>query len=594
MTQLIPRDFRLLLTIFLRSARKHPTFPLLFIPVALTLSALWVGEPLYGRYAIDRLLLLTESGDAPLLEVMAGWLGIYMLINVFQGCSHYIKWAIQHDLLAETRETYYEHALQLDISHHVRARGGEVMKKIDNAADTVVDVVRQIFLDFIPTALTSLTFFLISFWISWQLALITLAVLPVYVIILYFYVRSTRKNWDKVTALWVKSLGRAYDAITNIFTIKSVASEEREVETMRAVHREGIRELRRVNVLWSLLEGIGYFMLMRIMLIGIGIYLYTQGELSLGSVFFFQFSFFRVVVPLEMLGGMMPRWSEKISKIQMAEDLYLQEIVVKNRPEAKTLPELRGQIHFEDVSFSYGGIDAIHHLSLDVTPGEHIAFVGHSGAGKSTLAMLINRFYDVTEGRITIDGIDMRDLDLSWWRSQIGLVLQENITFNDTIKENIRYARPDATDTEIIEAAKRASAHDFIDRLPGKYDTMVGERGIRLSGGERQRVAIARAILKRPKIVVLDEATSALDSITERQVQEGIKELIEGRTSFIIAHRLSTVRAVDRIAVLDQGRIIACAPHEELMQTCDVYQEMVRLQHYGLLAEDGLPVMEEE
>jgi ABC-type multidrug transport system fused ATPase/permease subunit len=228
----------------------------------------------------------------------------------------------------------------------------------------------------------------------------------------------------------------------------------------------------------------------------------------------------------------------------------------------------------------------IKHLSLTIKPGEHIALVGHSGAGKSTIAMLLNRFYDVTRGMIVVDGENLNDLDLTWWRKQIGLVLQDNLMFNDTIMNNIRYARPDASIDDVMEAAKRASADTFIERLPNNYETEVGERGVKLSGGERQRIAIARAILKKPTIVILDEATSALDSLTERLVQEGIKELIAGRTAIIIAHRLSTVRSVDRIAVLEDGQLIAVAPHDELLKTCDTYRQMVELQQGGVLAEE--------
>jgi ABC-type multidrug transport system fused ATPase/permease subunit len=227
----------------------------------------------------------------------------------------------------------------------------------------------------------------------------------------------------------------------------------------------------------------------------------------------------------------------------------------------------------------------LRNLTFTIKPGEHVALVGHSGAGKSTVASLLNRFYDVTGGRILVDGIDMNDLDVRWWRSQIGLVLQENLMFNDSVLENIRYARPSATLEEVKLAAKRASADEFIERLPKKYDSEIGERGVKLSGGERQRLAIARAILKDPKIVILDEATSALDSMTERKVQEGIKELIAGRTAIIIAHRLSTVRSVDRIAVMENGSLVAMAPHDELLKTNALYRNMVELQQGGVLPE---------
>jgi ABC-type multidrug transport system fused ATPase/permease subunit len=391
-------------------------------------------------------------------------------------------------------------------------------------------------------------------------------------------------------------------------------------------------------------EAVNFFMLTRILLIAIGILLLIDNQLTLGELYFFQFSFFRVLTPFEILGGILPHWNKQVGKIRMSEDIRQTPIEVANK-EGALLPErMTGHLELKNVSFAYKphplkvivdpddtpsapvqpeeeieekmedersdlpepgpplAVAADHsvepakptheqrrtvleHISLDIRPGEHVAFVGHSGAGKSTLAMLLNRFYDVTDGQILIDGTDLRDLDADWWRKQVGLVLQENTMFNDTILENIRYARPDASREEVIEAARRAAASDFIEELPQKYDTLIGDRGIRLSGGQRQRVAIARAILKKPSIVVLDEATSALDSVTEKKVQEGIKELITGRTACIIAHRLSTVRSVDRIAVLDKGKLIAFAPHEELMKTCEIYREMVELQSHGMLAE---------
>jgi ATP-binding cassette subfamily B protein len=411
--------------------------------------------------------------------------------------------------------------------------------------------------------------------------------LPVYITIVWTTVWWTRQNVQKVNALWVKSLGRGYDAMANIFTVKSSAAEDRELESMAAIHREGLAELDKVNRFWAALEGFGYFGLLRLVMIGTGLWLLVRGEISLGSLFFFQFSFFRLVVPFEMLSNMMPRWNELVGKIRLAEDIYNKEIEIESKPDAVTLPDFKGEITLDDVTFSYGDADALRGLTLSIRPGEHIALVGHSGAGKSTVAMLLNRFYDVTSGAILVDGKDLRDLDLQWWRSRIGLVQQENITFNDTIGNNIRYSRPDAADADVIDAATRASAHAFISKLPQGYDTLVGERGIRLSGGERQRVAIARAILKKPDIVILDEATSALDSLTEREVQQGIRSLIEGRTAVIIAHRLSTVRSVDRIAVLENGTLLACAPHDELVKTCDLYRRMVELQQGGILADES-------
>ncbi len=575
--------------LFLRSfLRAFPAFKrqfFFYVPSVFFLSAIWVLEPLYARHAIDALMSMLDGKQVNIFMIVGGWFGIFMVQNILQGINSYFKWDVQNRLLARSREIYYEHILRLDISHHVKAKTGELMKVLDNASDATVDLTRQTIMELPTSFLTSIVFYIISFMISWQLALLSLMLLPIYFLIVSATVRYTRKNIDKVNRLWVTSLGRGYDAIANIFTVKSSAGEIREVSHMADIHQEGLNELKRANLIWAALEGFGYFSLMRITMTVFGIWLLVKGQISLGSLFFFQFSYFRLVVPMEMLSNMMPRWNEYIGKIRLAEDLYKQEITIRSPSDAKTIKDIRGHMEFKNIGFAYGDSETIRSLSLDVQPGEHIAFVGHSGAGKSTMAMLINRFYDVHEGAILVDGVDLRELDVHWWRTQIGLVLQENIMFNDTIMENIRYSRPDATREDVIKAATRASASDFIEKLPNGYDSLVGERGIKLSGGERQRVAIARAILKKPTIVVLDEATSALDSITEKHVQEGIAELMKGRTSFIIAHRLSTVRQVDRIAVLEEGKVTAFAPHDELMKISPVYRQMVELQREGMLAE---------
>ncbi len=565
--------------------RGHLFFVRLFVPVAFFMALVWIGEPLYARYAIDQMLLALEGAPVPFVRLFGIWLGIFLLFNVVSAAMFYVKWAIQHDLLAQTRQMYYERALQLDIRHHVKTRGGEMMKKIDNAADAMVDLMRQIFLELLPSSITAAIFLIISAFISWQLTVLIIALLPLFVLLLTVYVRSTRGNMDIVNALWVKSLGRGYDAMTNIFTVKSAGAEGRELSSMEEIHRKGIAELRKVNRAWSIFEGFGTFMLIRLCLIAYGMYLLVHGELSLGSLFFYQFTFFRIVMPLEMLSSMMPRWNELMGRVRLAEEMFLQPVTIRSKSDAVRLPDVRGRVVFDHVSFTYGDADTLRDITLEVEPGEHIALVGHSGAGKSTIAMLLNRFYDVSGGRLLIDGTDIRDLDLTWWRQQVGLVMQENVMFNDSLLENIRYASPRASREEVEQAARRASAHHFIAALPQGYDTPVGERGIRLSGGERQRVAIARTILKSPAVVILDEATSALDSVTERAVQQGIRELIAGRTSFIIAHRLSTVRSVHRIAVVENGTITACAPHETLMNQSTVYRDMVELQREGVLAE---------
>jgi ATP-binding cassette subfamily B protein len=246
--------------------------------------------------------------------------------------------------------------------------------------------------------------------------------------------------------------------------------------------------------------------------------------------------------------------------------------VLDTRPEITSKPgalapeRIEGRVEFRDVSFSYDGTKPVlRHVSLAVEPGQMVGLCGHSGAGKSTFVNLISRFFDVSDGALLIDGVDVRDYDLAWLRSHVGVVLQDPYLFYGTIADNIRYGKPEAPLAEVIEAARAANAHDFIVTLPDGYDTLVGERGQSLSGGERQRVSIARAILHNPKVLVLDEATSSVDTKTERQIQEALDRLMAGRTTFAIAHRLSTLRNADQIVVLDQGRIVETGTHEELL-----------------------------
>lgn len=617
-----------------RHIRRHPGMFALLISLSLFVAALWVIEPLYSSYAVDQLLSLSTGGTPDLVLLASAWIGIFVALAIGDAVQKYVQWKYEMMMELETVEDSYEHLLRLPMAFHNTQKTGEAMKTISDGADQLAYQLHRNALNLTMSLGAAITFLITSFMIEWRLAIILVIVLSAYVSIVTWMTIKTASLQDLANKLWVKPSGRQFDAVMNVSSVKSGAQEQRELEIVEKLHDEGLATQLKINKRWALLEALNFFMLTRILLVAIGVLLMVHGDLTLGGLYFFQFSFYRVLTPFEMLSGIMPQWRRAIGKVKMMRTLVGEAPEPGMRKKGVVPDMLDGGIRFENVSFSYRATEhtsdisddektrtpalekeptddalpphderhsadptmgtvqdappmqaTIDALTMDIKPGEHVALVGHSGAGKSTIASLLNRFYDVTGGRILIDGTDLNDLDVRWWRSQIGLVLQENLMFNDTVLENIRYARPTATLDEVKLAAKRASADEYIERLPKKYDTEIGERGVKLSGGERQRLAIARAILKDPKIVILDEATSALDSLTERKVQDGIKELIAGRTAVIIAHRLSTVRSADRIAILEDGKLMAMAPHDELLKTNDVYRQMVELQQGGVLPE---------
>ncbi|MBP9751091.1 MAG: ABC transporter ATP-binding protein [Candidatus Peribacteraceae bacterium] len=622
----------ILFRLFWRHIRRHPGSSALMALLIAMLSALWVAEPVYTAYAVDQLLLRAQGGDVDLVMLFAIWGVLFVAISICQALEKYVQW--KYVMLAEL-ELYndiYSHTLKLPVSFHADQKTGEAMRMIDEGSGEFGSLFR-IIIDLVPSSLASIAFFILSWQLQPMLAMVLLVTVVIYFAAVLLGTRRTARLQDEANKEWVKPGGRAYDAVMNIFSVKSSGRENDEVGLVQGMLQSVMDKQLLVNRSWAFLEALNFFMLARILLIAGGVMFFAEGVLSLGGITFFQSSFFRVLTPFEILANALPQWSKSLSKVRMAAGLTARAAEDGLQPGRRTITDLKGEITFDNVSFRYQkkdtpiteqpakdhgqahetcpecqgeispGIEhehvqlpegeapvvipnaAISGLSLRIKAGEHVALVGQSGAGKSTVATLLNRFYDVTSGAILIDGANLKELDLPWWRRQVGLVLQENIMFNASVLENIRYSRPGATMADVEDAAKRAAAHEFINKLSDGYDTEIGERGVKLSGGQRQRLAIARAILKNPKVVILDEATSALDSLTERAVQQGIASLLEGRTAVVIAHRLSTVRAMDRIAVMEAGKLIACAPHDELMKTCETYRRMVELQREGVLAE---------
>lgn len=305
-----------------------------------------------------------------------------------------------------------------------------------------------------------------------------------------------------------------------------------------------------------------------------------NGSITAGSLVAFLTYAVNISNPIKRLSRVIGNIQKALAAAQRVFDVLDLPEAIKNAPDAKALPKVKGDVRFNDVSFAYNeNEEVLSHVSFEVKPGEMIAFVGPSGAGKSTVASLLPRFYDATNGSITIDGQDIRKVTLDSLREQVGIVPQETVLFNGSVYDNILYGRLDATREEVEAAAKAANAHDFIMQLPNGYETMLGDRGMNISGGQRQRISIARAILKNPQILILDEATSALDTESERVVQEALDRLMVGRTSFVIAHRLSTIKNADKIMVLEKGQLIEQGNHDELMAMDGLYAHLYKIQY---------------
>ena len=418
--------------------------------------------------------------------------------------------------------------------------------------------------------------------IRWQLALVVALVIPIFLVV----VMSMRRQMAKASAAAKEKTGHINteieSSLSGIRTAKAFANEPVESARFGAaneIYKTSKREFHKAMGRFH--SSVEFFLCsLNVIIIGIGGYYVMRGEMDYRDLLTFSLYISSFVSPMRKLSGFSEMFANGFAGLNRFVNIMRTEPTLQDKPGAPDLQNVRGSIRVENVSFAYDGdLDVLHDVSLDVVPGETVAIVGPSGGGKSTLCQLIPRFYDVSSGSIRIDGQDIRDVTQRSIHENIGIVQQEVFLFADTIFENIRYGKPDATKEEVIEAAKKAEIYEDILAMPHGFDTYVGERGTLLSGGQKQRVAIARIFLKNPPILILDEATSALDSVTEAKIQRAFDALAVGRTTLIIAHRLSTIRSANRIVSIADGYITECGCHEELLQTGGIYAELYRTQN---------------
>jgi ATP-binding cassette subfamily B protein len=496
------------------------------------------------------------------------------------------------DVEMDMRQGLYSHLVRLSFGFYDRHQTGQLMSRATVDLQGVRFFLGYGLIFFFQNLLTVVSVTVVLFFFEWRLAFIVLAVTPFLVALAYRYSHVAHPTLRDVQQKLADVATVAEENIVGVHVVKAFAQEPAE-EAKFAVRNDAlfgqtIRANRQRATYVPLLSFLPLLAQAAVLLIGAR--MVAHHSLTVGAFVSFNLYLALLVMPLRALG----MWVGQAQRATASGERIFQVLDepedVADRPEAVELPAGDGEIRFEDVSFSYlEGRPVLEHLDLALDAGTTLALIGHTGAGKTTLAALVPRFYDVDSGRVLVDGVDVRDVTLASLRREIGVIPQDPFLFSTTVRENIAFGRPEMTDDEVERVARLAQVHEFVERLPQGYETVIGERGITLSGGQRQRVAIARALALDPRILILDDATASVDATTEAQIRAGLREVMRGRTTLIIAHRLSTIALADEIVVLDSGRIACRGTHDELLETSPVYREIYE---HGLLEREFADAVE--
>ena len=544
---------------------------------------------------MDNVLIPFQNGKPmnwPLAAMyLSGLLGAAAVAWVLGWIRTYILALVSERIGRDLRTTTYKHLMGLSLEYFGGKRTGDLIARIGNETDRINIFLSLDLLNFatdvLMIAMTAVILFSINPW----LAVATLVPLPIIGWMIHFVREKLRTGFERIDRVWAEVTNVLADTIPGIRVVKAFAQEKREADRFLEANQRNLAMNDRLNKTWSvftptvtLLTEIGLLVVWVF-----GIWQIVHGDSTVGVLTAFLAYIGRFYTRLDSMSRIVSATQRAASSTKRIFDILDHVSSVPEPANPRPLPQVTGQISMRDVGFRYGNRSVIRNLDLDIQPGEMIGLVGHSGSGKSTLVNLICRFYDVTQGSVKIDGVDIRSIAVADYRSNVGLVLQEPFLFFGTIAENIAYGKPNATRDEIVAAARAAHAHEFILRLPQGYDSLVGERGQGLSGGERQRISIARALLINPRILILDEATSAVDTETEKEIQRALDNLVLGRTTIAIAHRLSTLRKADRLVVMDRGEIVEIGNHDELMAREGHYYRLYQAQQrtHAELAEGG-------
>jgi ATP-binding cassette subfamily B protein len=567
-----------------RFAKPYKSQLLLGFLLTLASTAATLVPPYMTMPLMDDVLIPFQNGkqiDKDLVGLYLGGLFVAALLAWGLGwLKTYILALVSERIGADLRTTAYEHLMKLSLEYFGGRRTGDLMTRIGAETDRLCLFLSMHLLDFATDVLMILMTAIILFTIDPGLALATLLPLPFIAWLIHQVRDRLRTGFEKIDRVWSELTNVLADTIPGIRVVKAFAQEKREAARFRDANRHNLAVNDRINLLWSLFSPTVTLMTEIGLLVvwAFGIWQVANNQVTVGVLTAFLAYIGRFYTRLDSMSRIVSHTQKAAAGAKRIFEILDHVSSVPEPAQPVYLPRVEGRIDIEEAGFRYGNRAVIRGLNLQIQPGEMIGLVGQSGSGKSTLVNLICRFYDLSEGAIRVDGVDIRHLPLQEYRRHIGLVLQEPFLFFGTIADNIAYGKPEATRAEIVAAARAAHAHDFILRLPQGYDSLVGERGQGLSGGERQRISIARALLINPRILILDEATSSVDTETEQEIQRALDNLVQGRTTIAIAHRLSTLQRADRLVVMEQGQMVEEGQHEELMQRRGAYWRLYEAQ----------------
>lgn len=558
---------------------------LVSVVVILFSNLLGLLPPYIGKLIVDDLMAQQKTHTHNLKPILM-FVGILLMARLAGGGLDYVGRRVQAFLGArvsmDIRVTLYSKFTQLSLGYYDKRSTGTVMSRITSDSEQIWDFLTDGAPWFFSNSISLISISIMLFSMNWKLASLLLIPGPFIFMLNKWFMPRARKKWHHVWHRISKMHSSLNSSLNGMRVVKAFAQEDKEAGRFTLRNEQVFQASFNANAMWavywpilSLLMSMGSFIIWIF-----GGYQVLLNAMTLGTLMAFSGYLMQFYSPFQNFSRVLDWTTRSLTAAERVFEILDTEPDIRDASNAVSMPDIKGEIEFENVSFTYDKAKRVlDDFTLKVEPGEMIGLVGHSGAGKSTIINLLSRFYDATEGSIKIDGVDIRNIRQNDFRHQFGIVLQEPFLFPGTIRDNIAYAKPDASIDEVLRASKAANCHNFILKFPDGYDTQVGERGQRLSGGERQRISIARAILHDPKILILDEATASVDTETEKLIQEAIARLIQNRTTFAIAHRLSTLRNANRLVVMKDGKMVECGSHDELMELDGVYANLVNIQN---------------